>query len=79
MPVLSIYGIRVVEVVRFLHVLIYKGFAFPLVRNNKNHFTDVIWARRKEANLCLNRPLNWAEDSCPKIKIQEELDLCLFA
>ena len=52
--------IRVVGVVRFLHVFMCKkGFAFPLVRRNINHCTDVIWERRKELRLCSNRPWKW--------------------
>ena len=47
------------------------------MRKNINCFTDVIWERRKELKLCSHRPLEWAVDSYPEIKIQKEIDLGL--
>lgn len=62
-----------------MYLYVRRDLLFPLVRRNINHFTDVIWERRKELKLCSNRPLKWTGDSCPEIKIQVEIDLFLLA
>lgn len=67
---------RVVEIESYIYLYI-RDLLFPWCGGIINSATDIIWERGKELKLCSKRPLEWAGDSYPEIKIQEEKDLCL--